>query len=57
VRILSNGLGSTTPWTFIQPHGLSDKHFEDQLKNFEKEIENWKRILFMKFKKTLKILK
>lgn len=41
VRIINNGHGSTTTWTFLKPDGLTDEHFEEQLKGFDVEIENW----------------
>lgn len=45
VRIIDNGYGSTTTWTFLKPDGLSDSQFEDQLKMFDMEIENWNKHL------------
>ena len=45
VRIIDNGYGSTTTWTFLKPDDLSDSQFEDQLKMFDREIENWNKHL------------
>jgi hypothetical protein len=45
VRIINNGYGSTTAWTFLKPNGLADKEFEDQLKGFDVEINNWNKHL------------
>ncbi|HYF99372.1 MAG TPA: hypothetical protein VD815_04715 [Candidatus Saccharimonadales bacterium] len=45
VRIINNGYGSTTTWTFLKPDGLSDSQFEDQLKMFDVEVENWNKHL------------
>jgi hypothetical protein len=45
VRIINNGYGSTTTWTFLKPDGLPDSQFEDQLKGFDVEIENWNKYL------------
>jgi hypothetical protein len=45
VRIINNGYGSTTTWTFLKPNGLADKEFEEQLKGFDVEIENWNKHL------------
>ena len=45
VRIINNGYGSTTTWTFLKPNGLTDKEFEEQLKGFDVEIENWNKYL------------
>jgi hypothetical protein len=45
VRIINNGYGSTTAWTFLKPNGLTDKEFEEQLKGFDVEIENWNKHL------------
>lgn len=41
VRIINNGYGSTTTWTLLKPDGLTDDQFEDQLKGFDVEVENW----------------
>jgi hypothetical protein len=43
VRVINNGYGSTTTWTFLKPDGLTDEQFEEQLKGFEVEIENWNK--------------
>jgi hypothetical protein len=45
VRVINNGYGSTTTWTFLKPDGLTDEQFEEQLKGFEVEIKNWKKHL------------
>lgn len=45
VRIINNGYGSTTTWTFLKPDGLTESQFEDQLKVFDVEIENWNKYI------------
>jgi hypothetical protein len=45
VRIIDNGYGSTTTWTFLRPDGLTDAQFEEQLKGFDVEIEKWNNYL------------
>ena len=45
VRVLPNGNGSTITWTFSKPNGLSDDQFKEQLKNFDLEIEGWRKAL------------
>lgn len=45
VRVYPNRDGSTITWTFIKPDGLSDRQFEEQLKNFDLEIDAWKEAL------------
>ncbi len=45
VRIINNGYGSTTTWTFLKPDGLTDAQFKEQLKGFDVEIENWNKHL------------
>jgi hypothetical protein len=45
IRIINNGYGSTTAWTFLKPNGLTDKEFEEQLNGFDVEIENWNKYL------------
>jgi hypothetical protein len=45
VRIIDNGYGSTTTWTFLRPDGLSDSQFEEQLRGFDVEVENWNKHL------------
>ncbi|HEY6883367.1 MAG TPA: hypothetical protein VI278_04935 [Nitrososphaeraceae archaeon] len=45
VRIIPNQSGSTTTWTFLRPDGLDDKQFEEQLKMFDIEINNWHKVL------------
>src|SRR3712207_6696899 len=39
IRIISNKKGSTTTWTFIRPDGLTEEQLEEQLKGFDKEID------------------
>jgi hypothetical protein len=43
VRIIENGYGCVTTWTFIKPGGLTDIQFEEQLKGFDMEIERWNK--------------
>jgi hypothetical protein len=45
VRILPNRNGSTIIWTFIKPDGLGDEQFKEQLKNFDSEIDAWRKAL------------
>lgn len=45
VRIIDNGYGSTTTWTFLRPDELSDSQFEEQLRGFDVEVENWNKYL------------
>lgn len=45
VRIINNGYGSTTTWTFLKPNGLTDGQFEEQLKGFDVEVQNWNKHL------------
>lgn len=45
VRVIDNGYGSTTTWTFLRPDGLTDAQFEEQLKGFDVEIEKWNNYL------------
>ena len=45
VRVVPNVEGSTTTWTFMRPDGLTDGQFQDQLKGFDLEINNWKKYL------------
>jgi hypothetical protein len=45
VRIIPNQSGSTTTWTFIRPDGLDEKQFEEQLKMYDIEINNWQKAL------------
>ena len=45
VRIIDNGYGSTTTWTFLRPDGLTDAQFEEQLGGFDVEIEKWNKHL------------
>lgn len=45
VRVMPNNGGATVSWTFVRPDGMTDGQFEEQLKRFDAEIENWKRHL------------
>jgi hypothetical protein len=45
VRVVPNEEGSTTTWTFMRPDGLTDEQFQEQLKGFDLEINNWKKYL------------
>jgi hypothetical protein len=45
VRVVPNEKGSTTTWTFMRPDGLTDEQFQEQLKGFDIEVNNWKRYL------------
>ncbi len=45
VRVVPNEEGSTTTWTFMRPDGLTDRQFQEQLKGFDLEINNWKKYL------------
>jgi hypothetical protein len=45
VRVVPNEKGSTTTWTFMRPDGLTDEQFQEQLKGFDLEINNWKKYL------------
>ncbi len=45
VRVIPNGNGSSITWTFIQPDGLGDEQFKEQLNNFDLEIEGWRNAL------------
>ena len=45
VRVVPNEEGSTTTWTFMRPDGLTDGQFQEQLKGFDLEINNWKKYL------------
>jgi hypothetical protein len=42
VRVVPNQSSSTTSWMFMRPNELNDDQFEDQLKTFELEIDQWK---------------
>jgi hypothetical protein len=42
VRVVPNQSGSTTSWMFMRPNELNDDQFEDQLKIFDVEIDQWK---------------
>ncbi len=42
-RVTSNERGTTTSWIFVRPDGMPQQQFEDQLKNFDKEMEGWKK--------------
>ena len=45
VRVVPNEEGSTTTWTFMRPDGLTDDQFQEQLKGFDVEVNNWKKYL------------
>jgi hypothetical protein len=45
VRVVPNEEGSTTTWIFMRPNGLTDVQFQEQLKGFDLEINNWKKYL------------
>jgi hypothetical protein len=45
VRVIPNGTGSTTSWTFLRPEGLDKGQFEEQLKGFDSEFVGWKKAL------------
>ena len=45
VRVVPNEEGSTTSWTFMRPDGLTDEQFQEQLKEFDEEVNNWKKYL------------
>ncbi|HSB83446.1 MAG TPA: hypothetical protein VLD64_03035 [Nitrosarchaeum sp.] len=44
-RVTPNESGSTVTWLFIQPEPMTQKQFEEQLKNFDNEIIGWKKAL------------
>ena len=44
-RTVPNKEGSTTTWIFVKPDGLTDIQFEEQMKNFDSEIDKWKSAL------------
>jgi hypothetical protein len=45
VRVVPNEEGSTTTWTFMRPDGLTDEQFQEQLKGFDEEVNNWQKYL------------
>jgi len=45
VRVVPNEEGSTTTWKFMRPDGLTDDQFQEQLKGFDTELDNWKKYL------------
>lgn len=45
VRVVRNGTGSTTTWTFLRAEGLALEEFQQQLKGFDSEILGWKKAL------------
>lgn len=45
VRTVPNKEGSTTTWVFVKPDGLTDTLFEEQMINFDTEIDKWKSAL------------
>ena len=44
-RVMPNERGSTVSFTFIRPEPMTFEQFEDQLKNFDKEMQSWKKSL------------
>jgi len=44
-RVTPNESGSTITWLFIRPEPMTQKQFEEQLKNFDNEIIGWKKAL------------
>ena len=45
VRTVPNKEGSTTTWVFVKPDGLTDTLFEEQIINFDSEINKRKSAL------------
>lgn len=45
VRVVPNNQGSTVSWTFTGPEDLTNEQFENQLRMFDLEMENWKQDL------------
>jgi hypothetical protein len=45
VRVVPNEEGSTTTWTFMRLDGLTDNQFQEQIKVFDVEVNNWKKHL------------
>jgi len=44
-RVMPNERGSTVSFTFIRPEPMTFEQFEGQLKNFDKEMQGWKKAL------------
>ncbi|HXV66400.1 MAG TPA: hypothetical protein VD731_04145 [Nitrosopumilaceae archaeon] len=44
-RVMPNERGSTVSFTFIRPEPMTFEQFEGQLKNFDKEMQGWKKLL------------
>ena len=44
-RVTPNESGSTVTWTFIRPEPMTQAQFEEQLKNFDVEMQGWKKAL------------
>ncbi len=44
-RVMPNERGSTISFTFIRPEQMTSEQFEGQLKNFDKEMQGWKKSL------------
>jgi hypothetical protein len=44
-RVTPNEEGSTVTWLFIRPEPMTQEQFESQLKNFDVEINGWKKAL------------
>lgn len=45
MRVVPNNAGATVSWTFARPDDMTDGQFEDQLRMFDHEMENWKNDL------------
>ena len=44
-RVTPNESGSTVTWLFIRPELMTQEQFEEQLKNFDNEIIDWRKSL------------
>jgi hypothetical protein len=44
-RIIESGKDSVISWIFIKPAALSNDEFKNQLLNFDKEMQGWKKAL------------
>ena len=42
ILLIIHQSGSITSWIFMRPNGSNDDQFEDQLKMFDVEINQWK---------------
>jgi hypothetical protein len=45
ILLIIHQSGSITSWIFMRPNGSNDDQFEDQLKMFDVEINQWKMAL------------